>query len=583
MPNEALKQRLKETAAEPPKQQAKPAGFMQQVVKNAEYYSNLARKCEANSYAAREKNDDKGAANLRAEAAKNYKKAAEAETDSGKKMRYLEKAAYCFDLAAREFEGLKIGRNAKNCHSEKAECHLKLADLALSNENDAQTDEESQKREILHYALAGCAYWDASDKRKAVECFDIAMTNSKKLGFDSVYTGKDAATFERMAGIFQDFGNKNEMLRKLDYLKGYPQVDRATWQEYARLAYEKAGMYKEAANYSLKIANYNPEYYYKAATDFEMVEGGGRAAEYYLKYYMEKAKTGSRYEKNMNYGKAIRSLREEYRNEDADKIREEMVFTRMIEQTKTFKKSKDKEKTKEEMRRVFAEFGIEFYERYSPKILENIYRTATDPSYSEGKRGKYDIKTAFIVLNKSDYNNAFLQHTKYYEDLIKHGYNLIVCETDNENDLAKRIMNNGRTEARGELRQYDLVVIGGHGNAWSIDMGEKRGEASHIDFSDYGQAEFEMIKKMMAPDAVCVLISCSAGAKEEKKTDGNSGNFQNIMEMVASVTGTKTFGPDGPASFAGFDFEKKSGKIIGAFYHDAGTNVGIPNKENAHE
>ncbi len=191
---------------------------------------------------------------------------------------------------------------------------------------------------------------------------------------------------------------------------------------------------------------------------------------------------------------------------------------------------------------VMEKLDLQTYHRYSPKMLENIYRTATEAAFSDGKR------LACVVLPKSDYNNVAGGEAHLYESLIDHGYNLVMCETAKDVDVIRRFLNNGmepgNTSAVGS-RTYDLAVFEAHGtiNAMAYDYTEDNfrsllgplldegGRLTPGDISKVSQEVVEKYKKypgmveekdkyfqpgIMAPKlskkATVCLFSCFSGA-----------------------------------------------------------------------
>lgn len=210
---------------------------------------------------------------------------------------------------------------------------------------------------------------------------------------------------------------------------------------------------------------------------------------------------------------------------------------------------------------VLKQFGMEFPERFTPEILENAYLTAI---------GKADMrrKTAFVVLNKDDYNGAFLQMAHLYQSLIDKGYNLILCEANTDMGVAERFFNYGRLQRdSGKIShfkpgaqdhtRYDFVVIGGHGNPSSIQMGKDNGgpsESSYLDLDDYSRLKsYGDWRSMLSKWSAICLVACSTG--KEVKPEQPS-NFANMMEMMKRLSDAILFAPGIDAGVTGFIFDK---------------------------
>jgi hypothetical protein len=254
--------------------------------------------------------------------------------------------------------------------------------------------------------------------------------------------------------------------------------------------------------------------------------------------------------------------------------------TEMVQKEPTAKARLDKAKS---MMPEFEKLGIEFYERYDPDILENVYRTATDKGFSKGK------KIAMVVLNKNDWNGAFGDHSQIYRSLVENNYALVICEAGNEREVVARLFGQGvdRVENANAVsgRKYDFLILGGHGDPASIDFGGWTKEQwdnplfGRIDVSDYrpysAQVGKGAWKGLFTPDASIGFASCSTGGEIEKGSEiSNPGNFQNVMEMVGTLAMTRVFAPKSQTNLTGLVF--KNGRVVGVEYRDAETKMYRP-------
>ena len=197
--------------------------------------------------------------------------------------------------------------------------------------------------------------------------------------------------------------------------------------------------------------------------------------------------------------------------------------------------------------RIFDSYGNEFYARLSPKMIDNVYMTATDPEYAKKWRNDFPPKNALVVLNKNDLDGAFYNDQAFYESLIDHGYNLIRCEANDEKEVAIRFFGNGLLDAPKEPIKYDLLVLGGHGTPREISFGKGNDEKYLVDLSDFGTDEgYGRLEwaRMFNDGAKVVLNSCSTGAESEAPKEGNPGYFKNVMQMIAGLTGVDVYAPD---------------------------------------
>jgi hypothetical protein len=241
---------------------------------------------------------------------------------------------------------------------------------------------------------------------------------------------------------------------------------------------------------------------------------------------------------------------------------------------------------------TFDKLGLEYFQRYSPKILENAYLTATDPEFSKNKR------VAFVGLNKSDWNWSFTKKAAALEELIDRGYALAIWETKWDVDLIFRFLNNGMVAGASSAlgsKTCDLAVIGGHGNPAGTTVGnelatDSKGSGS-LALDDYMQ-DHPFMPGVMAPKlskkATIVLWSCGTGNetpnKEEKELIshmGNAGNFKNMMFMVGALANAKNDGkvakviaPKISTSMKRFKFEK-DGFVSGAEYDEGESIVSV--------
>ncbi len=187
---------------------------------------------------------------------------------------------------------------------------------------------------------------------------------------------------------------------------------------------------------------------------------------------------------------------------------------------------------------TLQEYGIEYFHRYTPVLLENAYRTATDPDFMNGR------KTALVILNKSDWNTAFEYFYALGEKLDSQKYGLILSEAGDENEVADRFFHSGLragSSSTAPSRPYDLLVLGGHGNPTGINFGKAPGEFSNLDVWDFDKNNRftkDAWEGRFSPNAAIILDACSTGANGQ-----TYGTFQNIMQMVGVLSNRKVFAP----------------------------------------
>jgi len=209
---------------------------------------------------------------------------------------------------------------------------------------------------------------------------------------------------------------------------------------------------------------------------------------------------------------------------------------------------------------------------------------------------------ALVVLNKND-RKAFTQDVDAYMQLISNGYCLVLCEADDDKEVAMRFFNRGKEEGEPSAlgkRKYDLVILGGHGSPVSINFGKEapgtgpdkdfidlkddKLDRLYLDLGDYGQDNRfkpRSWNKMLKRKSAILLSSCFTGGDAETFESmidrlntiqikaKNPGGFQNIMGMI-SVLATKAavFAPDMPADTFALEFDAKR-RVVGVEFFGA--------------
>jgi len=207
-----------------------------------------------------------------------------------------------------------------------------------------------------------------------------------------------------------------------------------------------------------------------------------------------------------------------------------------------------------DMARICSELNLVNLQRYTPTLLENVYVTVTRPP-------RVDRRLALIMVSRNDPGEAFAEDKRTYGSLLEHGYDLIICESDSDRELAGRLRHGG---VRGDsplarIRRIDLLVIGGHGTADTINLGLGEGKRFHLDFSDFRWLRELPWPDLLAPDAVVLLFSCFTGADHDtapRKYPSGEGahDFANIMEMFTRLTGRTVLAPSLATGVGWLDF-----------------------------
>ncbi|MFA6214683.1 MAG: hypothetical protein WC717_05400 [Candidatus Micrarchaeia archaeon] len=238
---------------------------------------------------------------------------------------------------------------------------------------------------------------------------------------------------------------------------------------------------------------------------------------------------------------------------------------------------------------VFLELGLDWAEMGDREILDNVYLTATGQAQMEGR------KLAFVVITKDDAQGSFTGDQALYHSLMEQGYNLIICQAGNEDEVAERFFNYGRlakdSGKNGHFRQagahltYDFAIFGAHGTFGSMGFGATEGEKSEIDLSDYDEMRAKGDwESMMSKNAVALLHSCSTGYESEL---GKEGRFQNIRDMIGPLLNRDVFAPRIESHVHGLVFDESGyvGDVVwredrheGGSGPRTGTKYGAPGK-----
>jgi hypothetical protein len=171
-------------------------------------------------------------------------------------------------------------------------------------------------------------------------------------------------------------------------------------------------------------------------------------------------------------------------------------------------------------------------ERFDPAIVNHVIGNV-----EKIRRGEAVDKLVLVILNEYDWNGGFLYNQQEYKNLIANGYRLLICETEEDTDLAARLLNFGSVSEVKNPSQYSGVIIGGHGDTVRITLGSRDEEKSYLGLEDYNKNDSlrrGAWAKMLKDNAFIVLEACSTGGKAINPKD-NPGNFKNVMEMIADL------------------------------------------------
>ncbi|MDP3639709.1 MAG: hypothetical protein Q8R53_00715 [Nanoarchaeota archaeon] len=143
---------------------------------------------------------------------------------------------------------------------------------------------------------------------------------------------------------------------------------------------------------------------------------------------------------------------------------------------------------------------------------------------------------AVIIHNKNDKTEAF-SNARYITELLRvlDHYSVCLFETDNRTEAFRDI----ERAATAGKKKISLLILGGHGDPYSLNLGEtaapddENDEMKHLEreqeryLSALDGARFAEMEKYISPDGKIVLVSCSTGAK--------IANGKNLAEVISEA------------------------------------------------
>lgn len=193
---------------------------------------------------------------------------------------------------------------------------------------------------------------------------------------------------------------------------------------------------------------------------------------------------------------------------------------------------------KEKAMELYEQRGIEYFFRYSKETLEEMN--------SNLKKSKKEIRkkpVALVLYNKYDHNGAFYHEPRHFESLFR-GYSVLIVEVGSEKEFVERFEEIGK-----KYGPIELVDIGGHGTAGSIQLGRRE----YIDITD--RKLLQKLKQYLVADPTVVLESCSTGKDENS-----------VGALISEVWGAHAIAPEVPTSLPRFSVDE-IGRLIGTKYY----------------
>ncbi len=192
----------------------------------------------------------------------------------------------------------------------------------------------------------------------------------------------------------------------------------------------------------------------------------------------------------------------------------------------------------------------EFKKKYQEKIDElgltekNRYNLATLDIVSKNwKAEKTDKPVALVILNRNDWNGAFNNEDWLYNSLSSK-YHLLITEASEDEGIRLQL-----GKANEKFGKIGLILIGGHGYQYGINLGKGDDDKSYLDSTD--EDIFNAIKSSTKDDAVVVLQSCSTGKGDNP-----------IADYIKTYSQRIVFAPICPANIQKFVFNDEGLKNV---------------------
>ena len=167
------------------------------------------------------------------------------------------------------------------------------------------------------------------------------------------------------------------------------------------------------------------------------------------------------------------------------------------------------------IRVLSQEFGIKNFGRYPQELLIKQYDDRENQSKSYG----------VILYPRSDWNGAFLQNQRVFEELagqLEGKFSIRVVEAESKYDIARALIN---FRKRYPSHKISFAIVGGHGTKDSVQFGGI--DQKHLLFvQDLTGRGVQKTSEFFEPDPSIILVSCSTG------TEGGIG--QQLSEMMGA-------------------------------------------------
>lgn len=189
--------------------------------------------------------------------------------------------------------------------------------------------------------------------------------------------------------------------------------------------------------------------------------------------------------------------------------------------------------------------GIMFPNRFVPDVRDRLL--------SELERPISDNRSmALMIYPKTDYNGAFSEDSHMARALLERGYRVVYQEAGYVAEVKRLLVESTRDQ------KADIIVIGGHGSAHSLDLG-----AQKLTPAEMGTLFDEGSLGAFQKGGLLVFLSCSVGAGKEANSNLVNAARKHIPTTI--VPEGRVFGPTEPANFQEWVFDE-NGRAIDVRY-----------------
>ena len=182
-----------------------------------------------------------------------------------------------------------------------------------------------------------------------------------------------------------------------------------------------------------------------------------------------------------------------------------------------------------------APLGVEFPSRFTAEVREKLLTELEHPTTN-------NQRLAVLIYPKSDWNGAFAADSGMIGALIDNGYRVLYREAGDVAE-AKRALSMSVNGVKA-----DIVVLGGHGTAKSLNLGREE-----LTPSKMGELFDESTLNGIKPGGLLVFLSCSVGAGKIDADNLVNAARRHIPPSLLPIG--RVVGPTADATFASWVFD----------------------------